>query len=57
MHSLRAALRRLSFTIVLMRSGGSSQTFERIVAILTQETAELSDWFGYTLPWEKLGDL
>lgn len=57
LHSLRAVLRGLRFIVVLMRSGRSSQTFKRLVAILTQETAELPDWFGYTLPWEKLGNL
>lgn len=46
-HSLRAVLTGLSFTSVLKRSGGSSHTFKRIVTILSQETAELSDWFGY----------
>lgn len=56
-HSLRAVLRGLRFTVVPMRSGRSSQTFKRLVGILTQETAELPDWFGCTLPWEKLGNL
>lgn len=44
---LRVVLTGLSFTIVLKSSGSSSHTFERIVVVLSEETAEPSDWFGY----------
>lgn len=55
-HSLRAALRGLRFTVVPMKWPQFSD-LQKLVGILTQETAELPDWFGCTLPWEKLGNL
>lgn len=44
---LMAVLTELSFTVVLKSSGGSSHTFQRTVVVLSEETAEPSDWFGY----------
>lgn len=44
---LRAVLTGLSFAIILKSGGGSSHTFQRIVVVPSEETAEPSDWFGY----------
>lgn len=44
---LRAVLTGLSFAIILKSGGGSSHTFQRIVVVPSEETAEPSDWFDY----------